>query len=197
MPVSTFPDWLQAFAKINPVTVTANAARALRHPGIAGSRRGLDRRPAGRLHPAVRMALPADQLSRVPPPEDPHHVPVESPATDGQADRTRTGRSARGQASHRRCCRSCRIGNNAQANYNIPLVRLRPRESAIVFRNTRAHRPRWRSSRVGNDCGTEWLRSTFERTGRRRRPGWLGGGALRGNESAGFRDGAVSVCRVT
>jgi ABC transporter DrrB family efflux protein len=29
VPVSTFPDWLQAFAKINPVTVTANAARAL------------------------------------------------------------------------------------------------------------------------------------------------------------------------
>jgi hypothetical protein len=57
------------------------------------------------------MALPADQLSRVPPPEDPHHVPAESPATDGQADRTRTGRSARGQASHRRCCRSCRIGD--------------------------------------------------------------------------------------
>jgi hypothetical protein len=32
------------------------------------------------------MALPADQLSRVPPPEDPHHVLVESPATDGQTD---------------------------------------------------------------------------------------------------------------
>jgi ABC-2 type transport system ATP-binding protein len=29
VPVSTFPDWLQAFAKINPVTVTANAARSL------------------------------------------------------------------------------------------------------------------------------------------------------------------------
>jgi ABC transporter DrrB family efflux protein len=29
VPVATFPDWLQAFAKINPVTVTADAARSL------------------------------------------------------------------------------------------------------------------------------------------------------------------------
>ena len=29
VPVATFPHWLQAFAKINPVTVTANAARSL------------------------------------------------------------------------------------------------------------------------------------------------------------------------
>jgi ABC-2 type transport system ATP-binding protein len=29
VPVSTFPDWLQAFARINPVTVTADAARSL------------------------------------------------------------------------------------------------------------------------------------------------------------------------
>ncbi len=29
VPISTFPDWLQTFAKINPVTVTANAARSL------------------------------------------------------------------------------------------------------------------------------------------------------------------------
>src|SRR6266404_6070009 len=29
VPASTFPDWLQAFAKINPVTVTADAARSL------------------------------------------------------------------------------------------------------------------------------------------------------------------------
>ena len=29
VPVSTFPDWLQAFATINPVTVTADAARSL------------------------------------------------------------------------------------------------------------------------------------------------------------------------
>jgi hypothetical protein len=49
-------------------------ARALWHPGVAGSGRGLDRRPAGRVHTAVRMALPADELSRVPLPEDPHHV---------------------------------------------------------------------------------------------------------------------------
>ena len=30
VPVSTMPDWLQAFAKVSPVTLTANAARALR-----------------------------------------------------------------------------------------------------------------------------------------------------------------------
>ena len=59
-------------------------ARALWHPGIAGSRRGLDRRPAGRVHTAVRMALPADQLSRVPPPEDPHHVPWRVPLQTGK-----------------------------------------------------------------------------------------------------------------
>ena len=32
-----------------------------------------------------------NRASRVPSPEDPHHVPVESPATDGQADSTITG----------------------------------------------------------------------------------------------------------
>lgn len=41
-----------------------NIARALRHPGVTGSRR-LDRRPAGRVHAPVRTALPADELSRV------------------------------------------------------------------------------------------------------------------------------------
>ena len=37
VPVSTFPDWLQAFAKINPVTVTANAARSLALYGTPAS----------------------------------------------------------------------------------------------------------------------------------------------------------------
>ena len=37
VPVSTFPDWLQAFAKINPVTVTANAARSLAFYGTPAS----------------------------------------------------------------------------------------------------------------------------------------------------------------
>jgi hypothetical protein len=41
-------------------------ARPVRHPGVTGRGRGLDRRPASRLHPPVRMALPADQLSRDP-----------------------------------------------------------------------------------------------------------------------------------
>src|SRR4029077_2958764 len=39
-------------------------ARALWHPGVAGSSSGMDRRPAGRVHTPVRMALPADQLTR-------------------------------------------------------------------------------------------------------------------------------------
>jgi ABC transporter DrrB family efflux protein len=37
VPVSTFPDWLQAFAKINPVTVTADAARSLALHGTPAS----------------------------------------------------------------------------------------------------------------------------------------------------------------
>jgi ABC transporter DrrB family efflux protein len=37
VPVATFPDWLQAFAKINPVTVTADAARALALLGTPAS----------------------------------------------------------------------------------------------------------------------------------------------------------------
>ena len=41
-------------------------ARTLWHPGVAGSSSGMDRRPAGRVHPAVRMAVPADELRRVP-----------------------------------------------------------------------------------------------------------------------------------
>ncbi len=38
-------------------------ARPLRHHRVTGRRRGMDRRPAGRIHPPVRMALPADQLA--------------------------------------------------------------------------------------------------------------------------------------
>jgi ABC-2 type transport system ATP-binding protein len=37
VPVSTMPDWLQAFAKISPVTVTADAARSLALFGTPGS----------------------------------------------------------------------------------------------------------------------------------------------------------------
>ena len=37
VPVSTFPDWLQAFAKINPVTVTADAARSFAFYGTPAS----------------------------------------------------------------------------------------------------------------------------------------------------------------
>ena len=37
VPVSTFPHWLQAFAKINPVTVTADAARSFAFYGTPAS----------------------------------------------------------------------------------------------------------------------------------------------------------------
>src|SRR5262249_61144227 len=37
VPVATFPDWLQAIAKINPVTVTADAARSLALFGTTAS----------------------------------------------------------------------------------------------------------------------------------------------------------------
>src|SRR5260370_36364224 len=37
VPVATFPHWLQAFAKINPVTVTADAARSLALYGTPAS----------------------------------------------------------------------------------------------------------------------------------------------------------------
>src|SRR6185436_9733657 len=29
VPVNTFPDWLQAFARVNPITITVDALRAL------------------------------------------------------------------------------------------------------------------------------------------------------------------------
>jgi daunorubicin resistance ABC transporter ATP-binding subunit len=44
-------------------------ARALWHPGVAVGSSGMDRRPADPVHTAVRMALPADELTRVPLPE--------------------------------------------------------------------------------------------------------------------------------
>jgi ABC-2 type transport system ATP-binding protein len=37
VPVATFPDWLQTFAKVNPVTVTADAARSLAFYGTPAS----------------------------------------------------------------------------------------------------------------------------------------------------------------
>src|SRR5262245_64138420 len=38
---------------------------AFRHAGVAGSGRGMDRWPAGRIDTALRMALPADELSHL------------------------------------------------------------------------------------------------------------------------------------
>jgi ABC transporter DrrB family efflux protein len=38
VPITTMPDWLQAFAKVSPVTLTANAARSYAlYPGVPGS----------------------------------------------------------------------------------------------------------------------------------------------------------------
>jgi ABC-2 type transport system permease protein/oleandomycin transport system permease protein len=40
VPVSTFPDWLEAFAKVSPVTLTANAARSYALTGAPESLAG-------------------------------------------------------------------------------------------------------------------------------------------------------------
>jgi ABC-type multidrug transport system permease subunit len=41
VPVSTLPSWLQAIAKVSPVTLAANAARSLAlHPGTPSSLAG-------------------------------------------------------------------------------------------------------------------------------------------------------------
>ena len=66
VPVSSMPDWLQAFAKVSPVTLTANTARGFAlTDGIPSSLAGCLAwigRPAGRVRAAVRVALPADEL---------------------------------------------------------------------------------------------------------------------------------------
>ena len=50
VPVSTLPSWLQAFAKVSPVTLTANAARSLALvPGTPSSLGGAIARIAGQL----------------------------------------------------------------------------------------------------------------------------------------------------
>ena len=67
VPVSTLPNWLQAIAKVSPVTLTANAARSPGPPPgdtiLPRRRNRLDRRVAGSVHPALGMALPAHDLS--------------------------------------------------------------------------------------------------------------------------------------
>ena len=66
VPVSTLPHWLQVIAKVSPVTLAANTARSLALvPGAPSSlsrRDGVDRRPLGRVHPAVGLALPPYDL---------------------------------------------------------------------------------------------------------------------------------------
>ena len=69
VPVSTMPDWLQAVAEVSPVTLTADAARSYALvggvPGSLGGGGRLDHRRARDLHPALRMAVPADGLTYV------------------------------------------------------------------------------------------------------------------------------------
>ena len=66
VPTSSMPDWLQAFAKVSPVTLTANTARgfSLTHgiPSSLAGLPGLGGRPAGGVRAAVRVALPAHEL---------------------------------------------------------------------------------------------------------------------------------------
>jgi ABC-type multidrug transport system permease subunit len=55
VPVSSMPDWLQAFAEASPITLTANAARSFALtggvPGSLGGRGCLDCWDPGRVHP--------------------------------------------------------------------------------------------------------------------------------------------------
>ena len=67
VPVSTLPSWLQAIAKVSPVTLTANAARSLSLvPGntiVPRRRHRLDHRPPGRVHPTLGVALPPHDIA--------------------------------------------------------------------------------------------------------------------------------------
>ena len=68
VPVSTMPDWLQAFAEVSPVTVTADAARSYALTGAPTSLGAAAAWIGGLLaavHPALRVALPAHELSGV------------------------------------------------------------------------------------------------------------------------------------
>jgi len=64
-PVSTMPDWLQTFAKrarsrLRPTSRARMPSRG--HTELFGRDGHLDRRPSGGVHPALRMAVPADEL---------------------------------------------------------------------------------------------------------------------------------------
>jgi ABC transporter DrrB family efflux protein len=61
VPVATMPGWLQAFAKVNPITVTVDAMRPVpgrTHRRACLARPGLDQRAAGRDHARRGHRLP-------------------------------------------------------------------------------------------------------------------------------------------
>ena len=65
VPLSTLPGWLEAIAKVSPVTLTANAARSLALTGSPDSLAGAAAWICGLLVvfvPTVRLALPPDEL---------------------------------------------------------------------------------------------------------------------------------------
>ena len=70
VPVASMPGWLQAFAKINPVTVICNVLRDLTLGGPTMvhflQSVGLDRRDPARLRAACRAGLPAGGVIRHP-----------------------------------------------------------------------------------------------------------------------------------
>ena len=100
VPVSSMPDWLQAFAKVSPVTLTADAARSsrsTRRARLAAGRSRLDRRAARRVHPAVRLALPADELNQL---ESSRQRPVnQTKAAEYRRASSSTKRSVLGRSS--------------------------------------------------------------------------------------------------
>ena len=65
VPLATLPGWLEAIAKVSPVTLTADAARSLAltgTPASLGRGAGLDLRAARGVRAALRLALSPDEL---------------------------------------------------------------------------------------------------------------------------------------
>ena len=66
VPLSSMPGWLQAFARVNPITCAANAVRTLtigRPDERTGAVRGaVDRRDPGRVHATGHPQLPQGGL---------------------------------------------------------------------------------------------------------------------------------------
>ena len=115
VPASSMPDWLQAFAKVSPVTLTANTARGfsltdgipVRCPAAWPGGR-----PAGGVRAAVRVALPPHELVRTSSPRRLARACVDS-APGGIPDpwpaggRRRSGPVPVEASSSGRCSRCC------------------------------------------------------------------------------------------